>query len=173
MIHAKRQRTRGFTLVEILAVVVILGIASAIIIPQIGSRDDLRASAAARAVMADLIYAQNRSIAMQKRHYVRFAGQQYTMSDTTALTPITHPVSKMAYTVTFNAAGTGFDNVSLAGWGFGGTSTICFDEMGSPYSYDGINPPVALTGNGTISVTAGNFSLTMTIEPFTGEVTVQ
>jgi type II secretory pathway pseudopilin PulG len=159
--------------VEILAVVVILGIASAIIIPQIGSRDDLRASAAARAVMADLIYAQNRSIAMQKRHYVRFVGQQYTVSDTTALTAITHPVSKNPYTVTFDAAGTGYDNVTLGGWGFGGPSTICFDEMGSPYSYDGINPPTALTSSGTISVTAGNVTLTMTIEPFTGEVTVQ
>src|SRR5215475_9916349 len=53
---------RGFTLVEILAVVVILGIASAIIIPQIGSRDDMKAAAAARVLIADLIYAQNLAI---------------------------------------------------------------------------------------------------------------
>ncbi|HWP41142.1 MAG TPA: prepilin-type N-terminal cleavage/methylation domain-containing protein, partial [Tepidisphaeraceae bacterium] len=96
-IHSSHPRG-GFTLVEILAVVVILGIASAIIIPQIGTRDDLVASAAARVVMADLIYAQNRAIAMQKKHFVQFVGQQYTLmtraSDTSPLTAITHPVNK-------------------------------------------------------------------------------
>ena len=54
---------RGFTLVEILCVVVILGIASAIIIPQLGTHDDMKVAAAARTVMADLIYAQNTAIA--------------------------------------------------------------------------------------------------------------
>src|SRR5947207_2842939 len=50
---------RAFTLVEILAVVVIIGIASAIIIPQIGTRDDMRNTAAVRIIVADLIYAAN------------------------------------------------------------------------------------------------------------------
>src|SRR5262245_1732270 len=73
----------GFTLVEILVVVVILGIASAIIIPQIGSRDDLTAASATRVIMADLIYAQNRAIATQKWHYVQFDGQRYVLYDQT------------------------------------------------------------------------------------------
>src|SRR5438874_2544168 len=63
---------RGFTLIEILCMVVVLGIASLVILPQITTRDDLKVAAAARALMADLLYAQNRSIALQKMHYVRF-----------------------------------------------------------------------------------------------------
>ena len=39
------QHKGAFTLVEILTVVVILGIASAIIVPQISTRDDLKAAA--------------------------------------------------------------------------------------------------------------------------------
>ena len=37
-----------------------------------GTRDDLKAAAAARMLMADLIYAQNRAISTQTRHYVKF-----------------------------------------------------------------------------------------------------
>jgi type II secretion system protein H len=71
----------GFTLVEILAVIVILGIASAIVIPQIGTRDDMRVKAAARTLIADLIYAQNLAISTGQVVYVRFdvAGNQYSM----------------------------------------------------------------------------------------------
>src|SRR4051794_19271606 len=77
------RRRAGFTLIEILAVVVILGIASAIIVPQIGSRDDQKAASAARVVMADLLYAQNRAIATQKTHYVLFdtGAQVYRIFD--------------------------------------------------------------------------------------------
>src|SRR4051812_47762470 len=70
--HRTLRRSSGFTLAEILAVVVILGIASAIIIPQIGTRDDMRVKAAARTLIADLIYAQNLAISTGQTVYVRF-----------------------------------------------------------------------------------------------------
>src|SRR3954469_25309398 len=63
---------RGFTLIEILSVVVILGIASAIIIPHMGTRDDLKNTAAARIVVSDLIYAQNLAISTGTPVWVRF-----------------------------------------------------------------------------------------------------
>jgi general secretion pathway protein H len=163
----------GFTLVEILVVIVIMGIASAMIIPQLGSRDDLVVSAAARMMMADLIYAQNRAISQQKPHYVSFGGQQYTVSDTTAMTPITHPVSQNPFTVAFGTAGSNLENAKLDSWGFGGPAIIGFDEMGSPFSYDGVGTS-SLGAAGTIAISnsSGSIKLTISVESFTGETTV-
>src|SRR5215217_5702595 len=92
--------TGGFTLVEILMVVLIIGIAGAIIVPQMGSRDDLRAAAAARIVMADLIYTQNLAITLQKNHYIKFdvMNGTYSVLASPGMTLATHPVEKRPYT---------------------------------------------------------------------------
>src|SRR5580765_3552311 len=93
---------RGFTLVEILVVVIILGIAGAIIVPSLGSRDDLKAAAAARVIMADLIYTQNLAITSQGNRYMAFSvpQQQYSVTDS-AGGVITHPVKQIPYTQKF------------------------------------------------------------------------
>lgn len=48
MTHRNQHRPTAFTLAEILTVVVIIGIASAIVIPQISNRNDLRLASATR-----------------------------------------------------------------------------------------------------------------------------
>ncbi len=171
--------TKGFTLVEILAVVVILGIASAIIIPQIGSRDDLVVAAGARVVMADLIYAQNRAIATQKWHFVQFVDQQYSLmtrdSDGSPLYTITHPITKNAYSVTFGAKNSGMENVALGTVVLGGPGVLGFNELGAPYLFDPSTnaPPTPLVTAATITIQSGKVPLTISIEPYTGEATVQ
>src|SRR3954464_12495919 len=86
IMHTKIPRARktgAFTLVEILVVVIILGIAGAIIVPSLGSRDDLKAAAAARVIMADLIYTQNLAITSQGNRYMAFNVplQNYSVPD--------------------------------------------------------------------------------------------
>jgi type II secretion system protein H len=172
------QHRRGFTLVEILTVVVILGIASAIIIPQLGSRNDLIAAAAARTVMADLLYAQNRAIATQKPHFVQFAGSSYTVStrDTSASAryTITNPVSRAPYIVSLGTQGTGLSDASIASVDFATQPVMGFDELGSPFSYiPASNTLTPLAQTGTITISSGSFNLQILVEPYTGELTVQ
>jgi prepilin-type N-terminal cleavage/methylation domain-containing protein len=177
---------RGFTLVEILVVVVILGIASAIVLPQIGSRDDLNAATAARAVMADLIYAQNLAIAKQKSYYVRFYGQCYSVCDSNALVPIDHPLKPSLnggkYIITFGDQATptpsgvtpGLERVSLKSCDFLGQTVMGFDEMGQPFSFDTTtSTATTMTAAGTIEIQSGSNTLTISVQPFTGEATVQ
>jgi prepilin-type N-terminal cleavage/methylation domain-containing protein len=176
----KHRYRRGLTLIEILTVVVIIGIAGAIIVPQIGSRDDLRTAAAARLVMADLIYAQNLSITQQKNQYVMFdltsASHNYSVVNSAGMTVVTHPVTRTPYTVTFGTGGTaGLENAQLVSASFTGqggatSSTLGFDELGTPLVYASGSTQVMTTGS--ILVQTGDQKLKIDIEPFTGLISV-
>jgi len=177
MRRAKHRRRAGFTLAEILVVVVILGIAGAIIVPQISSRDDLKAAAAARMIMADLIYAQNLAITQQQNRYVLFDldNRRYSVV-APDMTVLTHPVTKSAYTVTYGAGGqSGLREMSLVSAVFtaqnGSTSAkIGFDELGTPLVY--LDGPTSVMTSGTIVVQTGRFRLNITIEAYTGLISV-
>jgi len=178
--RSPREFSRAFTLVEILVVVTILGIAAAVVVPQMGTRGDLKAAAAARMIMADLIYAQNRAISTQTKHYVTFSTgtTPKTYRIVTSMSPlvdITHPITKASnYLVTFGTS-PGLTDITLGAVSFEGKTTIAFDELGVPYYYDaGTNTTTALStsGGSTIAVVCGTFTLTISIEPYTGEIKV-
>jgi prepilin-type N-terminal cleavage/methylation domain-containing protein len=191
--RARTAAAAGFTLVEILAVVVILGIASAIIIPQIGTRDDMRAAAAARTIIADLIYAQNLAISTGQTIWVRFdvAGNKYTViTDPSSAKakfgdPVRHPLTDSDYAQAFGNVSSGTDpweqvKISAAPMNgedsaFQGEFTVGFDSIGMPYvwCYD-VNQSNPLL-NGSVKVQAGSttaFDKTVTISAQTGEIRV-
>jgi prepilin-type N-terminal cleavage/methylation domain-containing protein len=174
-------RARAFTLIEVVMVLLILGIASAVILPAVTGQDDMNVAAAARTVMGDLLYAQNRAIAMHQYDFVVFnqAGQSYSLysdSPSTPRTPttlLTHPINGINYVMTLGQAGPNnvSSNVSLGSVNCNGQSTIAFDETGVPYSY-GSGTTTALSGTGTINLTSGSYSVTISVAQDTGEITV-
>jgi MSHA pilin protein MshC len=169
---ASAPRRRGFTLIEILSVVIILGIASAIIVPQLSSRDDLRCASAARALMGDLLYAQSRSIALGKMHYVQFDTTTNTYQVLDAVSPnnvINNPVTQIPYTMT---VGTGsLANVKINTASFDGNTTLAFDAMGVPYSWNSGAGPVALSA-GSVIFKAGTNTKTITVSPYSGQIKI-
>jgi prepilin-type N-terminal cleavage/methylation domain-containing protein len=165
----------GFTLIEILVVVVILGIAAACIVPHIGSRSDLKATSAARLMMADLIYVQNRSISTQTWHYVQFdpATGSYKVLDKMLPTQnvILHPVEQSPFVVAIGPSGPPpLRDVKIDSASFDGQKVLAFDEMGTPYAYNpSTGVPTAMTA-GTIGLKCKDMLLKVIIEPFTGEL---
>jgi len=178
----------AFTLVEILTVVIILGISAAIIIPTVGTRDDLRCASAARLLMADLIYAQNKAIVDQVPYYVWFdtANKRYSVHKTapalatTATDAIDHPLHPTTfagkYVTAFGVKGSQLQQISMGTVDFAGKQILKFDELGVPWGYDVTTAtPTQLTGAtiGTVGLSCGSFTMTVSIEPYTGEMTVK
>jgi prepilin-type N-terminal cleavage/methylation domain-containing protein len=165
---------RGFTLVEVLCVVVILGVSAAFVVPRLSQRDDLMAASMARNVMADVIYAQNRAVATRQIQYVRFdsTNQRYdVLSGLSPETFVTHPVNGGSFRVPLGAGR--IDHlrvVSLAAASFDGQTCLAFDELGIPYACDVSTGVRSAMTAGTIRLSAGTYSLTITVEPFSGEL---
>jgi prepilin-type N-terminal cleavage/methylation domain-containing protein len=172
-----RSARRAFTLVEILAVVVILGIAAALILPQISNRDDLRGISIARAIMADLAYAQSRAVSTQKSTYVRFdtTNNKYDLLDQIAPADVfmTHPVNGGNFTVQLGAArkddlkNVVFDQVT-----FDTYKVLMYDEMGTPYAYDPSSQTSTALAAGSVRLKSNNYTVTITIQPYSGELKI-
>jgi prepilin-type N-terminal cleavage/methylation domain-containing protein len=177
---AQRAFRNGFTLVEILVVVVILGIAAAMIIPKMSAASDLHAAAAARVLISDLTYAQNCAITTQKTHYVKFVvgtdTDTYSVLD--AVSPaehvMTHPVTMSGFAQKLGTGATGSLTVSritdVAIEPTKTATTIAFDSLGSPKSYTTAGGLVDLVDPATIDVACNGYTLRISIEPYTGEM---
>ncbi len=62
----------GYTLIEVLIVVVILGLAGALLVPYLGSKGDFDTQAAVRTLIADITFAQSDALANQGFRRVYF-----------------------------------------------------------------------------------------------------
>ncbi len=180
MLKTLKHQCRAFTLIEILAVVFILGLTAAVVLPQMGTRDDLKASAAARMMMADLVYAQNRAITYQANHYVKFdlTHKKYSLTDS-GQNVLTHPVNQTSYTMTYGAGGSygltdtslSIDSINLVGVSNTQQTTLGFDDLGTPLVYHTDGTIETLT-TGTVVVKSNSYKLQITIAPYTGQLSV-
>ncbi len=168
LLHAKT--SVGFSLIELLIVIVILGIAAAVAVPMISSAASMQIRAAGSMVAADLEYAKSMAISRGQMYSVVFdaANETYEIRDPNNAV-IAHPIRKgFDYTVDFANDGR-LDRVDITSANFDGKTTIGFDYLGSPYSIDGASTAL---NSGVISLQAGGTTKTVTIEAVTGFISV-
>jgi len=140
-------------------VVVIIGIAAAVVIPNAIGTASFQATSAARMIANDLQYAQDTAITFQSPVTVTFntANESYRL--TNASGALIHPITKTVYVTDFGALN-GFSDVNIVSADFGGTAAVTFDEMGSP------------DRAGTITIQAGEHAYRLDVAAATGRVTV-
>jgi len=162
----------GFTLIEVLIVVVILGIVALAAMPMMSSAASVQIRAAANVIAADLEYARSMAISRGRCYSVAFNKdtESYEVRDQSG-TVIAHPVRKgFNYAVNFTADSR-LDKVNIQNVDFdpGSVQTITFDYLGSPYAGAGT---AAGLNAGVVVLTAGTTTITVSIEPVTGFITI-
>jgi len=153
--------TNGFTMTELITVTVLLGVASAVAIPQFSSNTRYYAQSAARAISHDMQYAQDLAITTQSPVTLALDpdGAGYSLEDNLG-TVLTHPITRKPYTVSFQDD-PGMSTLTISP-SFGGSWNIAFDAFGTP----------SVGGTITISHEAMASNVVLTLHEATGTVTV-
>jgi len=159
----------GFTLVELIIVIVIISIAALTAIPMMSSAASVQIRSAANMLTADLEYAKSMSISRGQKFSVVFDkdAESYRIEDQDG-NVIPHPVKKgFGYVIDFQNDGR-LNKVDIVDADFDATSVVKFDYLGSPYN--GNNTPL---NGGVISLQAGGTTTTVTVEAVTGFISIQ
>jgi len=171
----QRRRTqsivRGYTLIEVLVVVVVMGLAGALVIPAVGSTDVLRTQTAVRTLISDLTFAQSDAIALQKQRAVEFDLDNNIyrirgVTGSTLLDVVYDPFSaNKRYERSFNDPD--FGGAVLTAANFNASNILVFDEFGAPVDGAGSITPIP---SGTIEITGPKSLFTITIDGMTGQI---
>ncbi len=154
----------GFSLVDIALTVLILGIAAAAAAPRLNNALQYwQVDGAARRIEADLNYI---------RAYAKFANTTCNVTFTNGATMSSPKIYTATGVPHTNNSGQPYSvDLSTLGYpvltviNFNGTSSLTYTANGYPQAG---SPLVALT-TGTILITRGNISRTITIDPVTGK----
>jgi len=167
----RKRTTRAYTLIEVLITVTIMGLAAAIIVPNMLQGGTLGVQAGARMIIADLLFAQNEAMAQQSDRRLVFdsAGNSYRVekynasSDTWELefNPSKGLGGDMKNYVMDFDDDSRFRGVEIVSASFNGTSEIRYDDLGSPSS------------GGTVRLRFESHVFDVKIAAFTGRVTVE
>ncbi len=181
VVHAIR---RGYTLIEVLIVVTILGLAAAVLIPSMSGRGDFDTQAAVRALIADINFAQSDALANQGFRRLHFfadgTGWCLVRLDEDALgvpfdpatadylsDPLAGGHDGGMYVTSF-VEDQRFATVRVEGVAFdGGTRDVTFDELGGTVAAGGLPG----TG-GTLILRSPDAAYRLQLSALTGKVRV-
>jgi len=157
----------GYTLIEVLVLVVILGIAAAMIVPNMRSTDVLRVQAAVRTVVSDITVAQSDAVAYQQGRAIVFFPSDNRYVTVEVRGAQIDPSLDRLWETQFR--GGEFGDSRISGVDFAGGTTLIFDELGAPVTAPGGTTPAP---TGSVTIEGGTQAFRVDVEGYTGRVTV-
>ncbi|UCH81607.1 MAG: type II secretion system protein [Nitrospiraceae bacterium] len=156
--------THGFTMVEVMIVLIILGTISAVAIPSIRSNlDEIKLDGAVREVVFAIQYTQSLAIKEGIAYTINFDKTQEKFRCFEPISDVTiiHPVDKKPYEIDFTAAGH-FQGVDIQSALFspGNKSLITFNSLGEPDRY------------GDVIIDYRGYQKTINVSRLTGEISI-
>ena len=158
---------RGFSLAELLIVVLTLAVAATVIVPMVGENETTQLRAAARMLVADLEFARSESMVhdLDGRMLVLDGRRRGYAIVTTGnpTTPVVHPADGGSYMIRYGegwAAELG--DVSVVGFALGGDTRLGF----------GIYGQLDQTSDATITLGTPGHTITVTLNADTGDAEV-
>jgi len=175
----------GWSLVELLIVVVVLGVTALIVIPYAASGASATGQSATRMLVTELLAAQMDAVATQQFRRVHFysdgsgwcvleldAGELHEPFDPVTATYVEDAVESQGQnqrSITNFVQDTRFRDITIENVNFGiETEDITFDPTGGIIANDG-SPSLG----GSVDITSGKFTWTITLAPLTGKVSVR
>ncbi len=149
----------AFTLVEITVVVIIMGIAGAVVVPMISNTRAMQLRANAVQIVNELQKAQTTSIASRKSDVIVFdSGNNRYQVVQDGGTTVTYPLNS---------------DVAIQSVNFNNDNNVWFNSIGGPLTNTTASPDGTPMLNGSVVLTSGDEQITITVEPVTGRVTIQ
>lgn len=159
----------GYTLIEMLIVVTVLGIAGAMVIPNMQSTAVLRVQGAVRSVVSDLTVAQSDAIALQRGRAIVFHNDDgeayYNIVEVNGGT-IDEELNTLERRV---LNGDDFGHTSIVAINFP-NNRLVFDELGGPVTDPGSGVPAS---DGYFDIMGSDQTFRIHVEGYTGRVRVE
>lgn len=156
----RRHGNNGFTLIELVIILIVLGIIAAVAIPRLADTTSLKASATARKLRSDIAYAQELAMTRNLRTRVYFNGTGTAPAPQGYAVVIDNSASGncASFAAVTDPAGGGSLGVTLDSGDYAGITAVpsmtCleYDSLGRPYD--------CIANLAVCSATAGGMSIT-------------
>lgn len=175
-IQLRRKPAGGYTLVEVLVTVTIMGIAGSVVIPSMSGAGVLRIQAGVRTVVADINFAQMDALAYQEPRGIVFDEEANSYTIVQVFGDAIDPEADALYDprgpgerYRVNLNDRDFGGARLSAVDLNGGNVLIFDEIGGPVASPGSDN---LSSGGSLELEGPQGRFRINVAAFSGRVTV-